>query len=192
MDAGVRIRQVKPAFWTDSTIAGLAPAVRLFYIGLWMVADDAGYLRWDTPQIANELYGYESRKKRERDVDAFIAVLTDDGRVVRYECGHAFIPHLTDHQRLAGETHRVVSVKREHESCPRIPAVPRDSPLVPDTVRNGSGTVRNVKERNGTPRAGEPDGPLAEVTEFQARVPRPAGMTPVHEILSKVNRGGRS
>jgi hypothetical protein len=170
----MRIRQVKPAFWTDSTIAGLPPAVRLFYIGLWMLADDAGYLRFDTPQIANELYGYESRKKREREVDAFANSLIEEGRVVLYGCGHAFIPHLTDHQRLSGETHRVVSVKREHEGCTRSPASPRTSPLVPDTVRNGRGTVGNVKERNGTPRAGEPDGPLAEISEFREKAKWPA------------------
>ena len=52
----MRIRQVKPAFWTDARIAALPAPARLFYIGLWMVADDAGWLRWDPSQIANELY----------------------------------------------------------------------------------------------------------------------------------------
>jgi hypothetical protein len=41
----VRIRQVKPAFWADSRLAELPERTRLFYIGLWMIADDAGWLR---------------------------------------------------------------------------------------------------------------------------------------------------
>lgn len=177
----MRIRQVKPAFWTDATIAELPASVRLFYIGLWMLADDAGWFRWDVPQIANELYGYESRRKRERDVGAFADLLEGSQRFARLDCGHAFIPTLMTHQRISGEGKRVLTFSREHQSCPRVPAETRDSPPIPDTVRNGRERVRNVTVRNGTPRAGEPDGPLAEVTEFRARVtefrarvPRPA------------------
>jgi hypothetical protein len=165
----VRIRQVKPGFWTDSTIAELPAPVRLFYIGLWMLADDGGYLRWDVPQIANELYGYESRRRRERDVNAFVAHLETAMRLIRFDCGHAYIPTLVEHQRMGGETKRVLTVTREHSTCPRLPADARDSPLIPTTVRNGRERVGNGKERNGTPRAGEPDGPRSE---FEEKVPR--------------------
>lgn len=169
----MRIRQVKPAFWTDSVIAELSAPCRLFYIGLWGLADDAGYFRTDVPQIGVELYGYEARGKRERNVESFLASLGAAGRIERFDCEHGRIPTFKDHQRLAGETHQVVTIKREHEGCSRIPADTRASPLVPGTVRNGRGKVRDVEERNGTSRASDPAGPRAP-SEFAARVPRPA------------------
>lgn len=176
----MRIRQVKPAFWTDVRLAELPPAVRLTYIGLWMISDDGGWFRFDVSQIANELYGYEPRRRRERAVLADIEALVTSERVILYECGHGFVPHLTEHQRLAGETHRVLTVQKEHHACLNgSPANPRESPLVPDTVRNGRGTVRNVKVRNGNfareteNAAATPEGAAAQ-SEFQQKVPRPA------------------
>ncbi len=164
----MRIRQIKPAFWTDVRLAELPPAVRLTFIGLWMIADDAGWFRYDPAQVANELYGYESRRRRERTIAADVEALEVAGRVNIYPCGHAQVPHLTEHQRLAGETHRVLTIQREHSHCP---AVPRDSPLVPDTVRNGSGTLeeRKVMERN-VAREAEPSG--SPRSEFSQKVPR--------------------
>lgn len=169
----VRIRQVKPAFWTDSRIAELSAPCRLFYIGLWMLADDAGWFRADVPSIGVELYGYETRTRRERSVAAFLEALGASGRIVLLPCGHGYIPAFSEHQRLAGETKRVVSVKRDHESCPHTPATPRVSPLIPDTVRSGTVSSGKGQERNGQSRASDPEGPRA-ISEFQSRVPRPA------------------
>jgi hypothetical protein len=144
----VRIRQVKPSFFKDARIAEMTPAVRLTYIGLWMLADDAGYYRWDPAEAGLELYGYESRTKRERDVTAHLARLVEAGRVADLKCGHIVIPTLKDHQRFGGPTKRVLTYEREHLTCapPKRPAPPRDSPPIPDPVWNGSGngTERNV------------------------------------------------
>lgn len=136
----VRSRQIKPAFFKDALIARLAVPVRLFYIGLWMLADDAGYLRWDPGEAANELYGYEARGRRERRVVAFLGVLEEAGRVVVFGCGHVFIPHLIDHQHLAGLTKRVLTDQRAHAKCgiPPLPADARGSPQKPALVRLGS------------------------------------------------------
>jgi hypothetical protein len=144
----MRIRQVKPSFFKDARIAALTPSVRLTYIGLWMLADDAGYYRWDVAEAGLELYGYESRGKRERDVTRHLAALVVAGRVDDLGCGHVLIPTLTDHQRFGGPTKRVTTYQREHADCPRIPANPRGSPLIPGTVRNGT-ERKAVGERNG-------------------------------------------
>ena len=71
----MRIRQVKPSFWSDSVLARLPERSRLFYIGLWMIADDAGWFRADVPEIANELYGYEPARRREDRVSLMLAGL---------------------------------------------------------------------------------------------------------------------
>jgi hypothetical protein len=170
----VRIRQVKPSFFKDARIAELPPAVRLTYIGLWMLADDAGYYRWDPAEAGLELYGYESRTKRERDVTAHLARLVDAGRIVDFGCGHLLVPHLVTHQRLAGPTKRVLTYEREHIKCapPRVsPQVPAGITHLPDTVRLGT-DVDVEPERNGT---GTVDGRKRhdDETEFRSRVPRP-------------------
>lgn len=161
----MRIRQVKPAFWSDARIAALPPAARLFYIGLWMEADDAGWLRWDAPQIANELYGYESRRRRERDAETFLALLVDTGRVVVHECGHVEIPTMTTHQHLSASTKQVRTFQREHAACgdsPQTPAETREDPPLPG--RKGKGSVNVNGGGNGTVSEGQGKGsarPLA-------------------------------
>lgn len=178
----MRIRQVKPSFFKDARIAELTPAVRLTYIGLWMLADDAGYYRWDAAEAGLELYGYESRGKRERDVTAHLAALVAAERVTLlsdpkfgYECcEHIFIPTLTDHQRFGGPTKRVTTYQREHADCPRIPADTRDSPPIPDPVRNGTERYGDGTERYGTVDARKRDDETE--TEFRKRVGLPAFM----------------
>ena len=167
----MRIRQVKPSFFKDARIADLSPAVRLTYIGLWMLADDGGYYRWDAAEAGLELYGYESRTRREKAVTDHLEALVTAGRIVRFPdliCDHIHIPTLVDHQRFGGPTKRVTTYQVEHARCaPRIPATPRESP--PGTVRNGIGTERNG---DGTVDARKRE----EETEFQRLVGIPAAL----------------
>lgn len=155
----MRIRQVKPSFFKDALMAELSPPVRLFYVGTWMLADDAGWLTWDVAEVGNELYGYEPRGRRERNATAYLDALIDAKRITRYEgCDHLSIPKFAEHQRLAGLTKQVRTVFKEHEKecVPKDPAHPRDDPHSPGTVRNGrgkgtgteDGAVRNGSERN--------------------------------------------
>ena len=178
----MRIRQVKPAFWSDPILAALSEATRLFYIGLWMEADDAGWLRWDAAEIAHDLYGYESRVRREHRVEAMFVGLRDAGRLTVHVCGHIEIPTLVEHQRLSGATKQVRTVFNEHlKLCgvvrdtsyvPQVPAGSRESPLIPESPR----PVRNGKEREreqersglGTVSAQARD----DETEFQRKVSR--------------------
>jgi hypothetical protein len=92
----MRIRQVRPEFFTDAIVSQLSPAVRLTYIGLWCVADDAGWMTWDVAQIAALLYPYESIRVRTRRIEQAGESL------VMHECGCARIPKLEDHQRIGG------------------------------------------------------------------------------------------
>ena len=121
----MRIRQVKPAFWSDVVTARLIDPTdpALFYIGLWMQADDAGYLRWNPPELAAELYPYVPVEEREAAVLLHKVRLEELGRLRVYKCGHAVVPSLPEHQHLAGPTHRVYTFRDEHSRCkPRRPA----------------------------------------------------------------------
>lgn len=153
----MRIRQIKPSFWSDSRLAELPESARLFYIGLWMVADDAGWFRWDPVEVSRDLYGYEGRAKRERRASAMFDALVSAGRVVVHPCGHAEVPKLSDHQHLAGVQKQVRSAFNEHlkECVSRSPANPREDPRNPVETRLGK--VRNGKDvvREGTVREGQ-------------------------------------
>ncbi len=139
----MRIRQVKPAFWSDDKLAELPEATRLFYIGLWMTADDAGWFRWNPVEVAGDLYRYETRTRRERRVAVMFASLVDSERVVLHPCGHAEIPTMAVHQRFSGPTKKVQTSLNEHlKGCvSQVPAGSRSSPQVPANPR---------PERNGT------------------------------------------
>jgi len=144
----MRIRQIKPEFWKDAKLAALTEGARLFFIGTWSLADDAGWLRWSIPEIAAELYPFESRGMRERRVKKHGESLAALGRLHFHDCGHAVIPKMPTHQHLAGTTRRVTSIYTEHLTCAE-PATPRDSPRLPAPVSKGS--VGDVSVSKGEP-----------------------------------------
>lgn len=153
-----RIRQIKPAFFKDPDMADLSPSVRLFYIGLWTLADDAGYYRWDVAEVGVELYGFDARHRREAHAIEYRDVLVKAKRVVVFDdCPHLFIPTFVQHQRFAGPTRRVLTYEREHLACPRIPAETRGSPPLPAETRSGIGigTVGEL-ERKGIGKGSAP------------------------------------
>jgi hypothetical protein len=98
----MRIRSVRPDFWQDDTLGHLSDSVRLFYIGLWCVADDAGWLEWKPAQIGAALYPYRIPAARVRSIETWGETLVEAGRIVRHPCGCAYIPTMTKHQKAGG------------------------------------------------------------------------------------------
>jgi hypothetical protein len=195
----MRIRQIKPEFWSDTGMAVLPIRARLTYIGLWGYADDAGWTPvLDASELGHTLYGYESARTRERWVLDDVAVLQERGHLIVECCGHAVIPTLTDHQRLAGPTKQVRTFFNEHtrrcvsrpadprvspqvpagDGSPQVPAGPRGSPLVPAIARV-LGTDVDV-ERDGTERSGTVGAQARDeeetTTEFRRLVGLPSVM----------------
>ena len=112
----MRARLVRPEFWADSKVARLSDSTRLFYIGLWSVADDAGYIDWDLPQIAAELMPYRGVATRERLAHIAADALIAAGRIEVLGCGrHAWVPTLERH-RIAGGN-KSEAVKKVHLKC---------------------------------------------------------------------------
>jgi hypothetical protein len=131
---------VRPEFWSDETMAALAPAVRLFYIGLWNIADDAGWIEWRVPRIGAVLFPYESVKRRSRDIEVWSTRLIDAGRLVLYACGCAQVPTLSRHQRVTGK--QSFTVLEAHKKHPSL--IGKQSPLSDSPVTLGNVTERNV------------------------------------------------
>lgn len=98
----MRIRLVRPEYWQDDTIGHMSDSVRLFYIGLWCAADDAGWLEWKPSQLGASLYPYRPTSTRVRNIKTWGDGLVAAGKLVIHPCGCAFIPTFAKHQRLGG------------------------------------------------------------------------------------------
>ena len=135
----MRIRQVRPEFWTDEVMASLPPAVRLFYIGLWNVADDAGWIAWRVPHIGAVLFPYDSARRRERLIAEWSEGLVAAGRLSIHDCGCAQVPTLSRHQRVSGkQSFTALEAHKQHSVRSGKQSPLSDSPV----------TERNGKERN--------------------------------------------
>ena len=55
----MRIRTVKPEFWTDEGVAALSIPARLLWIATWNLADDEGILRWTPEYIKSQVFPYD-------------------------------------------------------------------------------------------------------------------------------------
>ena len=161
MGRGVRIRQVKPAFWTDKVMAGLPKSARLTYIGLWMLSDDAGWIEWDIDTAGAELFPYESVKRRLRELTSDLEALMAAGRVVRHDCGCLQVPHLEEHQRISG----VRSFRARDAHAKHLLRSTKQAPLSDSPGTVGKGRERNVTESNGSAGQGQ-----EETTEFRRKL----------------------
>ena len=146
----MRIRQIKPTYWLDKDLQTRMRAdAREFYIGLWMLADDAGWLEWDVTRVGAELYPYRSSAARERFVATAAAALQAlcpaDPHLVIEDCGHARVPKIVEHQKFGGRP--VYTVRDAHaRGCARMRADARPGRVGDGRERNGIGTVGDARE----------------------------------------------
>jgi hypothetical protein len=135
----VRIRQIRPEFFTDPVTGRLPAPVQVAYIGLWCVADDAGWLDWDVPQIGALLYPYKSVHAREALIVKAGASLVAVGRLSVLDCGCARIPTLAAHQKIGGNKSFTGREKHErHEVQTRMDLYARNVTLGNGRVGNGT------------------------------------------------------
>ena len=170
-----RIRQIKPSWFLDKELRrGTTADVREFYIGLWMIADDEGWLKWDADRIGAELYPYEPFIRRERNVerwgDVLMGLNAERAHLVLYDCGHGFLPHMKQHQRIAG-TRAEANAKEHRDVCRDVRRRLRLH-VATGSPGKGKGRVGNGKERNvegGTVDAPDEarDSDDGETTEFR-------------------------
>lgn len=83
----MRGRYLLREFWTDSVIARKLDAEqRLIYIGLWMLADDGGWLPRDLESIAAQIFPFSSPEVRRSTVEIAIDRLRRLGKVTSTRC----------------------------------------------------------------------------------------------------------
>lgn len=121
----MRIRTIKPEFWTDSLMVSMPRDVRLLYIGLWNVSDDHGWLPDDANQIKMLLFPGDPDAKVSLWLETLIAAdrlerfLTPEGRTVLR------IPHWKEHQRV------------DHPSNSKLAREGSRKLAIPNEVRRG-------------------------------------------------------
>lgn len=110
----VKARLIRPGFWTDVDLAAMPAETRLFYVGLWMSADDAGYVSWDVDRIGAEMYPFRSIGWRRRQMPLMLDALTPQ-HVSILECGqHIVIPNLEKYQHAPRPSYQH---RDQHQKC---------------------------------------------------------------------------
>lgn len=152
----MKIRSMRPEFFSDTLMASLSPLARILYIGFWCIADDEGRGRYLPKQIEGEVFPNE-----QVDIYALLAELLSTARIVTYQDGgelYFHIPNFTKYQKP----------NRTYPS--RLPAPPLFTPNghTADAVREqdrrsvhappvlGRGS-KGVEEPNGSSRNAESD-----------------------------------
>jgi hypothetical protein len=90
-----RIRTIKPEFFTSEDIVSLSPLARLLYIALWCEADKEGRMVWKPSTFKLRYMPGDSC-----DIHALCKEIADNGLVVLYGNGYAYIPAFKSHQHI--------------------------------------------------------------------------------------------
>ncbi len=92
----MRIRALKPGFFTNELLAELSPWHRLCFQGLWLCADRDGRLQDRPKRLKAEIFPYD-----DLDMNMLLWDLTRSGFVIRYQIGahpYIWIPTWDQHQ----------------------------------------------------------------------------------------------
>lgn len=114
----MRIRTIKPGFFTHEEIAELSPLARLMFIGLWCMADVAGRLEDRPKRIKVEVLPYDKA-----DPDALLNEIQARGFITRYEAEGVRVIQVENfekHQRISGKEAQTASeypVKQPGSNC---------------------------------------------------------------------------
>jgi hypothetical protein len=77
----MRIRSVKPEFFTDRVTGRFPLELQMFYVALWCYADDCGRFEWEPDLIRCQLFPFHP----DLAVGEMLRALVEAGRVVSYE-----------------------------------------------------------------------------------------------------------
>jgi hypothetical protein len=107
----MRGRYLMREYWSDSDLfRRLDASERELYIGLWMLADDDGWLVRDVAGIAASLFRYEDSGPREARVRAGLRRLAQLGKLTSLRCGCLHLPAVERYPRAGKKSseHRLI------------------------------------------------------------------------------------
>ena len=134
----MRIRSIKPEFWTSTAISSLAIEDRLLFIGLWSYVDDNGVGLDRLSLIATDLFP-DDVERDPRDtfarVQRGLSNLSEAGRIARYAVenrDYLAIANWSEHQRI------------DKPAKARYPLPTRDDAVIRDTLATPSRDLRET------------------------------------------------
>jgi len=96
----MRIRSIKPEFWTSVTVGALDVPTRLLFIGLWNYADDEGRAVDDPRLIRAHLFPFDDLSPD--DIEGRLDALALSGLIIRYTAADGqmllFVTNFKKHQ----------------------------------------------------------------------------------------------
>jgi hypothetical protein len=124
----MRIRTIKPEFFQSRTVAGLSIEARLLFVGLWLIADDAGRGERDPRSLRAELFRFDDFVSDD-DVDRWFKELVGAGVVEAYEGRRLTGPSTERVPEPTGRRYALFHVRsfEEHQSI-KTPSLPRFEP----------------------------------------------------------------
>lgn len=144
----MKIRSIRPEFFSDAKMANLSHSARLLYIGLWCYVDDEGRGEYLPKKIEGDIFPHETV-----DLDELWAELEQLDRVRRYTVGdrnYFHIPSSGDHQKP----------NRKWES--KLPPPPPDggapSPKPPEQDASTAHALRTHRANTAPAPLGDGDG----------------------------------
>lgn len=153
----MRIRSIKPAFFTHDDLAALPPLARLLFIALWCIADSKGRLEDKPRRIKAEALPYD-----DCDIDELLGLLHSHAFIIRYEVNggkYIEIPAFTRHQRITGKEAETPS------RFPELHSIADDGCTGDQSGNNGETTGKHPvslegKGREGSGKEGKDSSPL--------------------------------
>jgi len=142
----MRIRTIKPEFWSSEDIAALDYFDRLVFIGLWSMADDEGRLQGDARLIRSQLFPIDDHIG-ESSVRTHGA-LTEDSLSI-----HDTLMHLSNGGQITlyegcnGRTYIQVTNFTEHQRINRPTASKYPAPTRENTITHGALTEDSSLEQ---------------------------------------------
>jgi hypothetical protein len=127
----MRGRYLMREFWSDSDLfMKLNADQRELYVGLWMLADDDGWMPRDVPAIAAALYRYADRAPRERIVSDGLTKLRELGKVQSFRCC-LYLPSVARYPRAGKKSTDHHTEHRTHSNRSDAKHRPTPNPIKP-------------------------------------------------------------
>lgn len=150
----MRGRYLMREYWSDSDLFLLLKAdEREVYIGLWMLADDEGWLPRDVPAIAKDICQYQDRGVREPFIRTVLDRLRELGKVQSFRCC-LFLPAVKNYPRAGKKTSEHMDEHQRHSNGPKgirtdlnpspVPSLP--DPSQPVVAGERAGGPRSLRE----------------------------------------------
>lgn len=178
----MRIRTIKPEFWTSLTVTSLPLRTRLTFIGIWNYSDDEGR-SLDEPRLLKAAVWPLDDDITHLEVDEDLDRLAAAGLIDRYQAGGRLVLQVrawAEHQRV------------DHAKPSKLPPL-EESATSPESIPT---TARSIRDASRRPReasrleqgTGNREGNREQGTREDARPAEPALVALVEDPGPEVDR----